>query len=216
MSRSLTNRPAAASAAGLAAAALVLLTILLGGVMVPGYDPSAQYLSELGAEGAPHALLVNFGVFLPVGVLVAAFVLFGWQQLAVSRGGAAGAVLLLGVSAGYLLAVIAPCDAGCPASGSLRQAVHNVGGLLEYLGGGFGLLLIGRALLRRPGSQGTAMSAVFAATAVLGVFFLALGPQPESPIRGLWQRVAEFALFGWIALAAWRMRPGQSPEPSSE
>lgn len=216
MSNALTDRPAVAAAAGLAAAALVLLTILLGGVLVPGYDPSSQYLSELGAEGAPHATLVNLGVFLPVGALVAVFVLCGWRQLAPTRGGAAGALLLLGVSAGYLIAAVAPCDAGCPSSGSLRQSVHNAGGLLEYLGGGFGLLLIGRALLRRPGSQGTALSAVFAATAVLGVFFLALGPQPESPIRGLWQRVAEFSLFGWIALAAWRMRPGQRPEPSSE
>lgn len=206
-----------AAIAGLLAAVLVVVTTLIGGWLQPGYSHTAQYISELGAVGAAHPALVNFGGFLPVAAAVAAFVWFGFPALARSRLSAVGCGLLLGVAAGYLLAALAPCDAGCPASGSARQAVHNLGGVLEYLGGGLGLLLIGAGQVRTPGLQRPALSTLLAAFTTLGVFFFILGAEPDHPLRGLWQRVAETAIFGWIALTSLRLLSGgHSPEPSSE
>ena len=45
---------------------------------------------------------------------------------------------LLGIGTSYIGAALARCDPGCPATGSSRQTVHNLLGLLEYGGGGIG------------------------------------------------------------------------------
>ncbi len=208
--------PAAASVAGLAAVALALLVPVVGGWQTPGFSHTAQYISELGAIGAPHGRLVSLGGFLTIGLLVAAFIGLGWRALARSPGSAVGCLLFLGVAAGYLLAAFAPCDAGCPAEGSARQAAHNLGGLLEYLGGGAGMLLIGAALARRHPLRQLGMTTILLGLLVLGVFYW-MGSNPDGAFRGAWQRVTEAALFGWIAIVSvGRLRPDQEPEPSSE
>lgn len=213
--------PAAAAAAGVAAVVLALLVPVIGGWFYPGFSHSAQYISELGALGAPRGQLVSVAGFLPTGVLAALFVGLGWRALAVSPGSAVGCVLFLGVAAGYLIAAFAPCDPGCPAEGSARQALHNAGGLLEYLGGGAGLLLIGAALARRPALRQIGMTTILLGLFVLGVFYW-MGSNPDGAFRGAWQRVTEAALFGWIAMVSVgrlrpdRNEPDQSPEPSSE
>jgi len=206
-----------AAITGLLAAVHVVLTTLIGGWLEPGYDHSAQYISELGAVDAAYPALINYAGFLPVALLVATFVWFGAPALATSRSAAVGCGLLLGVAAGYLLAALAPCDAGCPASGSARQAIHNLGGVLQYLGGGAGLLLIGAAQARTADMGRTALSTLLAAVTVLGVFFFILGAEPGHPLRGLWQRLAETAIFGWIAITSLRLLARrQRPEPSAE
>lgn len=210
-----TELPLTASVAGIAAVALALLVPVIGGWQTPGFSHSAQYISELGAFGSPHGKLVSLGGFLPVGVLVAAFIGFGWRALARSPGSAIGCLLFLGVAAGYLLAAFAPCDPGCPAEGSARQGLHNLGGLLQYLGGGAGLLLIGAALARRYPLRQLGMTTILLGLFVLGVFYW-MGSNPEGAFRGAWQRVTEAALFGWIAIVSvGRLRPDQEPEPSA-
>ncbi len=49
------------------------------GAMFPGYSHVRDYISELGAAGAPHATAVNLFTFLPTGLLfiVATFSLKG-------------------------------------------------------------------------------------------------------------------------------------------
>ena len=43
----------------LGALAVVLLTVV-GGAHFPNYSHASQFISELGADGAPHARLINF------------------------------------------------------------------------------------------------------------------------------------------------------------
>jgi len=206
-----------AASAGLLAAAHLVLTTLIGGWLEPGYDHTAQYISELGAVNAAYPALINYGGFLPVGALAAVFVWFAFPAMATSRVGAAGCGLLAGVAAGYLLSALAPCDAGSPASGSARQAIHNLGGALEYLGGGAGLLLMGASQVQSPATRRAALSTLLAAVTTLGVFFFILGAAPEHPLRGLWQRLGETAIFGWIALTSLRLLTrNQRLQPPSE
>jgi len=113
----------------LGAMSIVLLT-LIGGAAFPGYSHASQFISELGARGAPHAQLVNFGGFLPAGVLVCAFAVLAWTALRRSAGTTIDLVGIALFGFGYLVAVYFPCEAGCrPAEPSFSQLIHNAMGL---------------------------------------------------------------------------------------
>ena len=182
------------SYAGLLAALWALLVTVIGGAFSPGYSHASQYISELGARGAPFQNIVNFGGFLPTGMAVLVFLIAGRRYLAPSPLSKLGVFLLFGVSAGYTVAAFAPCDPGCPSVGSEVQALHNLGGLLEYLGGSFGLLILGYSY-RHLRPQLSIMSIRVAFIVLLSFFLMAT----MGDLRGLWQRVAEVGLFSWIA-----------------
>lgn len=192
---------AAARACGLAAVAFAVATPLVAGALTPHYDRCAQFISELGAVGAPHASWVRFAGFLPTGVLG---VLFAGLSLRTARDLRArwGLLLFSGVGWAYVVAAVFPCDPGCPVSGSASQQIHSAFGLVEYLGGGIGL-----ALLAGSGPGGAPRPAVrwlagAGAAVVLAGFVGMLVPALE-PVRGAVQRAAEGALFLWLTVASW-------------
>jgi hypothetical protein len=126
---------------------------------------------------------------------------FAAAALPASRRAMLGVVCLGAVGAAYLVSSIAPCDPGCPSAGSLSQSVHNLFGLLEYLGAIAGLLLLRPVLWAserwRPLAAAAAPAAALVAIGFLGLFVPSL-----APYRGASQRVAELAIFLWIALAS--------------
>lgn len=195
-----------ARAAGLAAAVLALALPVLAALARPGYDACAQYISELGERGAPHELGVRFAGFLPIGLLALAFSAFAAAATEDLRG-RVGLRLFSGVGAAYVVAAFLPCDPGCPSSGSPAQQVHSASALLEYVGGGLGLLSISRSPTVGPGAL--AWLALLCGAVVL-VAFASLSTPHAAAMRGVVQRVAELALFGWVlAYCAWiRRGPG--------
>jgi hypothetical protein len=105
------------------------------------------------------------------------------------------------VGVSYLVAAVFPCDAGCPGSGSLSQSVHNAFGFLEYVGALVGLVLLGSAF--RASAVWRALSPVCLGCAVvLGVGFVAMLIPPLESVRGLSQRIAEAAIFVWLAVVS--------------
>ncbi len=173
--------------ASLAAAAWLGAAMLALAPRKPGYSHVRHTISELGEVGAPQQRLVAFGVFLPVGLLLA---LAG----ALLRDPfPAGAALALCIAIGYLVAAVFPCDPGSPVSGSPRQGAHNLGGAVEYVGGGLAFMKIGHL---------AGIPFAWAGWLVLGAA-VALTLLPAGAPRGLMQRVAETVLFGGLAWAAW-------------
>lgn len=157
-----------------------------------GYRPARNTISELGEIGAPYHRVVAFGVFLPVGMLLllAAILLYPSSRAAAALAGC--------IATGYIVAAFFPCDPGSPISGSARQGMHNLGGAIEYLGGGAALFSIARTqgdLFRMPGFL------AFAAALLLTVL-------PGTSVRGLVQRVAEAGLFSALAVVAARLYGG--------
>jgi hypothetical protein len=181
------GRGRAAAACGAGAAALALATPLAAGAARPGYGHCAQFISELGERGAPHAALVSLAGFLPIGMLTLAFCALAAGALSGPRA-RLGLLLLSGVGWAYVVAAFFPCDPGCPSPGSPTQQIHTAFGAVEYLGGAFGLLL-----LRAP-VPARARVLFACALVVLAAFAGMLAPALE-PWRGGVQRVAEAALF---------------------
>lgn len=90
---------------------------------------------------------------------------------------------------------------GLSPSGSVSQSVHNTFGLLEYAGALVGLTLLGSAF-RESGVWSSLSPLCRGCALAVGAGFAAmLVPQLES-VRGLSQRIAEAAIFLWVAVAS--------------
>ena len=182
------------------AAALALIVPVAAGHVEPGYSHRAQFISELGAQGAANGALVSLAGFGSIGALVLAFLALAYGSFPPARRTVATLGLAM-VGAGYLISAVFRCDAGCPSTGSASQVLHNAFGLLEYLGA-----MVGFALLRMPFRESTRWRALApvctVAAVVVGVAFVAMLTPALTPVRGVSQRVAEIAIFGWIAIVS--------------
>jgi len=167
-------------------------SIVVFGRRTPGYRHGRNTISELGEIGAPHQHAIAYRVFLPVGVLLlaAAGLLVGTSQ--------AAAGLAFCIAVGYLVAAFFPCDPGSPVSGSARQGVHNLGGAVEYVGGGIALLSLADT---HGGLFRLAAFAAFGAALLLTIL-------PSTSVRGLVQRLAEACLFVALVAAAANLHAG--------
>ena len=153
----------------------------------PGYSHLLHTISELGEIGAPDQRLIAYGVFPPVGLA------FLPGALLFRNAAPAIAALCLCIAAGYIVAAVFPCDPGSPVSGSARQAVHNLGGAIEYIGGGFSLFAA---------AENFGMPCRIAGFIVLAVA-AALTLMPAGTPRGLIQRIGETVLFGSATWLMW-------------
>ena len=94
------------------------------------------------------------------------------------------------------MAAAFPCDRGSPLSGSPRQALHNIGGAVEYVGGGLALLRLSETL-----GQAFRLAGLFVLIAAVALSIPAI-----ASIRGLMQRLAELCLFGGLVIAIYAGR----------
>ncbi len=176
-----------------AAISVIFIAIALAcGIVVfgrrkPGYDHVRHTISELGERGARDARFVALGLFLPVGLGLAVVAVSQWKRAPEA------AALAACVAAGYLGAVIWPCDPGSPLQGSLSQGMHNLAGGILYIGGALVLARLGEGF--PPFST--------AAAVVGGVAVILSVPQAAS-VRGIAQRLGEAVLFVSLATAFWR------------
>ncbi len=160
----------------------LIASLVVVGRRTPGYRHRDHTISELGEVGASAQRLVGFGVFLPIAVGLAV-VAFATRPVTEPV-----STLALVIAIGYGVAAFFPCDPGSPMSGSSRQAVHNLGGAIEYVGGAVALFRLGE-------QHGQPFAA---AGMVVGVATLLLSVTTTG--RGLVQRFAESVLFGGLIL----------------
>lgn len=190
-------------AALLLVSGIVLPTMV--GLMQPGYTIAPQYLSELGATGAPNATLIKYAGFLPTALALAGCLIALHARLPRARLVTLGLIGIGTVCVSYLGAVIYPCDTGCPAGGSFSQTMHNLLGIVGYLGSIVGLALVHQGI--------RASASPFVSGLTLGALVLSAGgfllmAMPElAPLRGAMQRVADFSLFLWAAGLVTMLRP---------
>jgi len=76
--------------------------------------------------------------------------------------------------------------------------------VLEYLGGGLCLALFGSPGATRLHAPGLQRFSLIGAVVVFIAFVAMLHPQLSS-VRGIFQRIAEFALFSWVGVVSWQL-----------
>lgn len=188
----------------LLALGLVASLTILGGLSFPGYSHLAQFISELGARGAPQEMLIRFAGFLPAGVFMILFVIGAFKSLPRSRLTTLGLIGIALYAMGYIVAVFFPCDFGCrPAQPSLSQAIHNLFGLIGYVLAPLSLVALGFSARSWSGGRYLSWSAYIAATAAL-VGMMTLSPQ--SRYVGVSQRMIESCVLIWVVMCGWYVR----------
>lgn len=185
--------------------AIFLLTVLVGGAAFPGYSYTRQYISELGATGAPHSQLVVWLGFVPSSALLIIFSLAA--PLALPRSAMAwfGFLLITYYGIGMAIAGIYPCDSGCRSDDpSTSQFVHNVAAGTAYLAGITAILLLGVQDRKWPRSSPLMILGIGCWVVAACAFpFLA---DHEFEYAGLAQRMIEACIFGWILACAHYIR----------
>jgi hypothetical protein len=119
---------------GLLAPLVFILAALAASTLHPGYDHLKNFISELGATGAPAAGIMNFGGFLVYGLLMMTFAWALHRGIRADSGGWLGPAVLGLYGLAYVGVALAPCDAGCQAAApSLHHRLHLLLGELVLL-----------------------------------------------------------------------------------
>lgn len=140
---------------------------------------------------------------MPFGLVVIAVLVLAAPLLPIRGIARIGYWMLLLEAVACIGSAFAPCDAGCPAEGSLSQQLHNLLGLLTCLGTFLAIVLLACGPGLRAITRGTLL---IVATLWLLLFFAMVVP-PMEPLRGPMQRVGEAMLYGTLLTLAWRALP---------
>lgn len=165
------------------------------GGLDPAYDPVRDFISELGAAGAPNALVVNWMAFLPTGLIQILFALCAWIALPRSGAMTLGIIGWMLFSVGYVASAVFPCDAGCAGDpGSFSQQMHFALGVPGYFLAPASALMLAFAARQWPGCQWISVVALLGA--VGGAASLsALAGDFDGNMVGLWQRMLEASVM---------------------
>ena len=178
----------------------------VGAAIKPGYSQLSNFVSEYNATGTPWAGALTYAGFLTTTLFLSAFLFACAPLLQVSGASRMGQWLLWCVPASYFLAVVAPCDAGCPLEGSLSQLLHNAFAIIAYFGMGASIALLSFA----PGFRPFPVRRSFLFLSGIAfplVFFAMVRPELE-PWGGLLQRSLDIALATSLIFVVWTL-PGR-------
>ncbi len=176
---------------------------IAGGMAYPGYDHLTQYISELGATGAPTSAGVSLA-FIVSGALLTVF----WLLCAVLFPRSLLSVIGFGLSAlngvGLVLGGVFRCDFECSTADLSPAAVlHDVFGGIGYLCGIAGVFVVGFAARGWPQGRGLfGLSLICGIPAALAIWLI----HPAFEWHGAAQRTVEIALAVWTMAVALRVR----------
>jgi hypothetical membrane protein len=176
--------------------------VIAASVNHPGYDHLNNFISELGATGAPAAGVMNFAGFLPYGLLTAAFALAVHRGMRADAGGWLGPSILALYGLAYVALAVSPCDPGCQAATpSLHHRMHVLLGDLIFL-----TAVLGPFTLYSRMVKDLAWRSLAAATLILpGMAWLILEASGVGVSGALRQRLWLSLLFVWIGLMSLRL-----------
>lgn len=173
-------------------------TILIAGHFYPDYNHISQFISELGATGAPHSTYVNYLGFIPTELLLLSFVWISYAVLPRTKLNTTGLIFIAiyGITLG--IAAYFPCDFECkPDVPTISHNIHMASAFPGYLCGIIAMFCISAGSSSwLPSKVFKIIGMVFATLALLA--FLSLDPNASAV--GLYQRVLELLIYSWLIL----------------
>lgn len=194
---------------------LFAVVVVIAASLRPGYDHVSSFISALGADGTPRAALMNYGAFVPAGLLFMDFgagLVFGLPTDRVVR---IASVLAMVFGLGIATSGVISCDAGCPNDGSLENSVHDAIAPVSFISMIAAIAMLGVRFRRWPAWRGLSTYSLISSV-LAAVFLAALVTSLESRVRtGLWQRMMLATLFTWCVVVGTRLFRARRPAAES-
>lgn len=189
---------------GILGVLLFVGSAIWGGILIDGYDPLSQLISESYAIDTEYGESLRYYGYIPSGILLAMFCFLGRSVFPRSQATTLG---FIGIGVFYGLATVVvsiyPCDSGClfTKEPSLSQFIHNLVGFLTYATVPLCIFMVGRGLRpfethKRLANQSIQLGLL---SVVLVLLFFGLA---DSEYAGLSQRAVELSFVGWVILCA--------------
>jgi hypothetical protein len=186
---------------GILGSAFFVIASIVAGIIAENYYPVQQLISESMSVDRPHSKEIRYFGYIPSGILMMIFALAAPVNMPQSR---QIRLSFYGIAIFYGLATILvgifPCEAGCNKeiiNPGIAQVIHNLSGLLTYIGMPICLLLIGFGL-KKANTRGRLSQVSILLGIVAAFFVLILLSEPFSLYAGLIQRVIEGVFVLWI------------------
>jgi hypothetical membrane protein len=179
------------------------IVVIILATLRPGYSHITQMMSELGAAGAPNALIMNTAGFILLGVLITGFSVGLHRGTAGGKGSKIGP-LLIAISGIFLIATgIFPCDPGC-VNGSFTGRMHSMSARASGVAMALAPFAIACRFSKDSRWKGytsyTVASGVVTAFLGLSLLFLAI-----EGWAGLLQRIGMGVPLFWVEVVAIRL-----------
>ena len=151
----------ALSLGGILGPAIFVGAVVVAAALRPDYSHVHQFVSDLGATGSAHAALMNYGGFVPGGLLLVGFGASLAAALPRSRLVSIGSALTVIFGAGIVLSGLFSCDPGCPqVGGSLENTIHDRMAPVIFLSMIAGAGVLGAAFRRWPATRALGVDSV--------------------------------------------------------
>lgn len=176
------------------------LLIIINGAITPGYSHVSDFMSTLGGVGAPYAIIqrVNFAV-LGGSILTLGLGLHRW--FGDGRRPKVGTLLLGVFGIGVILAGVFPENTADP--DSLTNVLHDVTGIIGFLGGIVGIALVSRRTSVDDRWPSYRFEAIGTVVIVVGTFVIFI--QSGEALVGLYQRLFIGVVTAWVVMQSYRL-----------
>ena len=194
---------------GVSAAVIYIGTVLLGGLLRPGYSHISMAISELVADGAPNRALLS-ALFLVYNALLSVFGAGLWLKAnSRSRGWVSGmigslALLLVGL-AGVLMELAFPQEPGGTAT-TFAGIMHFVMAGIAALGTMVAILMLAFWFKNISALKGYVVYSLMSVTVIfLSGGLGAAAMANHSPLFGVIERITIFTFTLWMFVIGWKM-----------
>lgn len=179
--------------------AVVITTALLQ----PDYSHTQNFISELGASGAPNAAVMNYAGFVIGGLLTASLGLALFKLPSRGRLALAASVLVSLFGIGVAMSGVVSCDPGCPQdTGTTANMLHNTIAPIAFLCLISASLLFGLQWRNEAGNRNLSNYSFASGLIALGFLALLVSSLETRELTGLWQRLLLFVLFSWCVITS--------------
>lgn len=175
----------------------LVATVAIGGANYPDYNHSSQFMSELGAAGAPFGAAVNLWGFAMVELLLLPCLVICFSHLMRRRSERFGLMIFVGYPLLIVVAAFFPCDFECSAANPTQsQLIHMAAGFLAYFSAVVGLSILSAATYDR----------LYWITPCLILIVMLFSLSIETAFSGLLQRGLETGIYLWFFVILVRKR----------
>jgi hypothetical protein len=175
----------------------LVAAVAIGGATYPDYSHSSQFMSELGATGAPFGVAVNLWGFAMVELLLLPCLVICFSHLMRCRAERFGLVIFAGYPILIAVAAFFPCDFECSAADPTQsQLIHMAASFFAYFCAVVGLSILSGAVYERP----------FWILPCLILMAMLFSLSIETAFSGLMQRALETGIYLWFFVILMRKR----------